>query len=141
MGKPGCSIYQQIKTSFTCNQTGIEIHDEKWDKATSNFKLFFCVILQLWNLANAFTQPALKQHLLSASSNALRLLNNKSDLWISFEQLHRLHKRALPCDIMNYRLSIQLYKIYNEHILNEDWLDINFQQNHIARSVEPWQSG
>ena len=76
---------------------------------------------------------ALKQHLLSASANALRILNNKSDLRISFHQLHKIHKRALPLEMMKYRLSIQLYKVYNDSNMNEDWMDMNVQQNFNSR--------
>ena len=36
-------------------------------------------------------------------------------------------------DIMKYRLSIQLFKIYNGYILNDDWMDMNVQQNFNAR--------
>ena len=40
-------------------------------------------------------------------------------------------------DMMKYRLSIQLYKIYNGlyngHIINDDWMDMNAQQNLNAR--------
>ena len=77
--------------------------------------------------------PVLKQHLLAASSNALKLLNNKSDLRISYDQLHRLHNRALPLDMMKYRLAIQLFKIYNGYIINDDWMDMNMLQNFNAR--------
>ena len=79
--------------------------------------------------------PILKRHLLAASANALKLLNNVSDLRISHDQIHKLHKRALPMDMMKYRMSIQLYKIYNRFINDEDWLDMNVQQNFNDRST------
>ena len=78
--------------------------------------------------------PVLKRHLLFASANALKLLNNVSDLKISHEQIHKFHKRALPMDMMKYKLLIQLYKTYNRYITDDDWLDMNFQQNFNARS-------
>ena len=59
------------------------------------------------------------QHLLSASANALRILNNKSDLRISFHKLHKIHKRSLPLEMMKYCLSIQLYKVYNDSNMSE----------------------
>ena len=76
---------------------------------------------------------ALKQHLLSASANTLRILNIKSDLRISFHQLHKIHKRALPLEMMKYWLSIQLYKGYNDCNMNDDWMDMNMQQNFNSR--------
>ena len=74
-----------------------------------------------------------KQLLLSASANALRILNNVSDIGVSFAQLHRFEKRALPMEFAKYKLSIQLYKIYNSTSMDEDWLDMNNQQNFNAR--------
>ena len=49
---------------------------------------------------------------------------------ISYDDLHKFHKRATP---MKYRLSIQLFKIWNGESQNDDWVDMNFQQNFNAR--------
>ena len=35
--------------------------------------------------------------------------------------------------MMKYRLSIQLYKVYNDSNMNEDWMDMNVQQNFNSR--------
>ena len=77
----------------------------------------------------------LKQHLLSASANALKLLGNKSDLRTSYDQLHRIHKRAPPLDVMKYRLAIQLFKLYNDNGTTDDWIDLNLQQNFNSRQT------
>ena len=77
--------------------------------------------------------PALKQHLLAASAWALKLLGNRNDLMISYDDLHKFHKRATPMNVMKYRLSIQLFKIWNGENQNDDWVDMNFQQNFNAR--------
>ena len=74
-----------------------------------------------------------KQQLLAASANALKLLNNVSDLRTSYNNLHNLEKRATPMNFAKYRLAIQLYKIYNDLSSTEDWSDMNFQQNFNAR--------
>ena len=37
-------------------------------------------------------------------------------------------------NFMNYRLSIQLFKIYNDNSQNDDWLDMNVQQKFNARN-------
>ena len=81
---------------------------------TSNFYSILYYNCEIWLMQSL--SPTLKRHLLSASANALKLLNNVSDLRISHEQIHNLHKRALPMDMMKYRLSIQLYKTYNRYI-------------------------
>ena len=36
-------------------------------------------------------------------------------------------------DMMKYRLSIQLYKLYNGCYTNDDWIDLNVQQNFNSR--------
>ena len=66
---------------------------------------------------------------MAASARALRLLNNTSDLRTSYEQLHKLQGRATPTNMMKYRLSIQLFTLYNGEDMSDDWLDLNHQQN------------
>ena len=55
----------------------------------------------------------------------MRLVN------LSYERMHNLHKRGKPQDVMKYRLSIQLYKLYNANnqMENVNWMDLNLQQN------------
>ena len=73
--------------------------------------------------------PILKQQLLSASAYGLRMLNGKGNEMMSYEQLHQYHKRATPINMMKHRMAIQLHRIYNGEMDNEDWMDLNFQQN------------
>ena len=75
----------------------------------------------------AFTQ-ALKKQLLSASAPALKITRQSQDIQISFEQLHLLNTRATPIKLMTYKLSLQLFKSYNDNEHNETWLSLNFQQ-------------
>ena len=72
--------------------------------------------------------------MLAASAWALKLLGNRNDLLISYDDLHKFHKRATPMNVMKYRLSIQLYKIMNSEDQNADWVDMNFQQNFNTRN-------
>ena len=106
--------------------------DEMKQLITSNFYSVLYYNCEIWLLPSLNT--VLKQHILSASANALRLLHKKSDLRISYDQLHRMEKRALPNDLMQYKLSIQLYKVYNGDNMNDDWQDMNVQQNFNARN-------
>ena len=77
----------------------------------------------------------LKRHLLAASANALKILNNRSDLRISYDQIHRINKRAPPMDMMKYKLAIQLHKIHNVNNANDDWIDLNLQQSFNSRQT------
>ena len=99
---------------------------------TSNFYSVLYYNCEIWLSENL--NARLKQHLLAASSNAIRILNNVSDLRTSYVQLHNLEKRALPMNFARYRLAIQLFKIYNGGNENEDWIDMNVQQNFNART-------
>ena len=94
---------------------------------TSNFYSALYYNCEIWMMPSL--NQLLKQHLISVSANALKILNNVRDLEISYVNLHKIHKRALQTNMMKYRLSLQMYKIYNGHILNDDWIDMNIQQN------------
>ena len=78
---------------------------------TSNFYSILYYNCEIW-LMNSLN-VVLKRHLLAASANALKILNNRSDLRISYDQIHRINKRAAPIDMMKYKLAIQLHKIHN----------------------------
>jgi hypothetical protein len=112
-----------IKKFLTKNETKMLI--------TSNFYSVLYYNCEIW-LSNDLNGRS-KQQILAASANALKLLNNFSDLGISFVQLHRQEKRAMPMNFSKYRLAIQLYKIYNNDYFDDDWLDMNAQQNFNAR--------
>ena len=113
-----------IKKYLTKNETKMLL--------TSNFYSVLYYNCEIWLSNNIkFRQ---KRQLLAASANALRLLNNMNDLQISYEQLHKKEKRAVPLDFGRYKMAIQLYKIYNGVEMNSDWVDMNHQQNFNARS-------
>ena len=78
-------------------------------------------------------KPALKQHLLAASSAALRLCG-KVDWSTSYEKTHEIHKRATPAKMMKYRHALELYNVYNSEDMNTDWIDLNMQQNFNGRN-------
>ena len=71
---------------------------------------------------------------LSCSAQALKILGNKSDLRISNEQRHKITGRATPIQMMKYKHSLLLYKIYNDILQSEDWVDLNWNQSFNARS-------
>ena len=78
-------------------------------------------------------KSSLKQQLLSASSAALRLCG-ESDWSTSFKQIHLIHKRVMPQQMMKYKHSLELYRLYNSNGDRDDWMDLNFQQNHNNRN-------
>ena len=46
----------------------------------------------------------------------------------SFEDLHILNQRATPTQIMQYKHSLLLYKLYNRKEPIQEWVTLNFQQ-------------
>ena len=78
---------------------------------TSNFYSILYYNCEIW--LSQGLNSRLKQQILAASANALKIINNVSDMRTSFIQLHNLEKRAMPMNFTKYRLAIQLFKIYN----------------------------
>ena len=54
-----------------------------------------------------------KQNLLSISATALRSCLSNGGFDISFENLHKSHKKCTPTQIMYYQLALNLHKILN----------------------------
>ena len=99
---------------------------------TSNFYSVLYYNCKVW--LSQELKGLIKQQILAASSNALKMINNVSDLRILYQQLHIQEKRATPMNFSKYRLAIQLFKIYNGVEENNDWVDMNVQQNFNARN-------
>ena len=99
---------------------------------TSNFYSVLYYNCEVW--LSSELKVHVKQQLLAASSRALKVINNVSDLRISYLQLHIQEKRATPMKFVKYKLAVQLHKIYNRVDDNDDWLDMNEQQNFNARN-------
>ena len=49
-------------------------------------------------------------------------------LMISYERIHVINQRAPPNDMMNYKLGIQLFKLYNSKEHSLEWLHLNHNQ-------------
>ena len=99
---------------------------------TSNFYSVLYYNCEVW--LSQELRGQIKQQILAASAYALKIINNVSDLRISYQQLHNQEKRATPMRFAKYKLALQLYKIYNKVDENNDWIDMNDQQNFNARN-------
>ena len=71
---------------------------------------------------------SLKEKLMSASANALKVCMYYPDRMISFENIHLLNKRVTPTAMMKYNLGIQLYKLFNSREHSLEWLHLNMNQ-------------
>jgi hypothetical protein len=99
---------------------------------TSNYYSILFYNSDIWLIPSL--SPNLKQQLLSASASALKMCNNNYDNTISFDQLHSINKRATPIQLMSYKHSLLLHKIFNNQLYFKDWLSLNFQQTFNARN-------
>ena len=92
---------------------------------TSNFYSRFYYGSEIWHIPTL--NRNCKKMLLSASANALKLCNIFYDPFVSYIDLHKLHKRALPSKFCIYRHCLLLHKVFNDSIPRNDWLNLNFQ--------------
>ena len=75
---------------------------------------------KIW-LSTALNQGSKKQ-LLSASALTLKLCGNVTDRRIYFDKFHEFHNRVTPMKMMQYRLALLLYKLYNIENQSDDWM-------------------
>ena len=54
---------------------------------------------------------------------------------MSYKDLHIINKRATPPQLMKYKLSIQLHRLYNGNEPIHDWLALNHNQNLSRRQI------
>jgi endonuclease/exonuclease/phosphatase family metal-dependent hydrolase len=100
---------------------------------TSNFYSILYYNSEVWLLNNL--NVSLKQSLLSTSANALKMALHYPKHNISFNNLHLITKRATPNMISMYKLSLLLYKIYNEKLPTNEWEHLNFDQYFTSRQI------
>ncbi len=70
----------------------------------------------------------LQKQLLSSSAKALRFAFHYPDPMISYYNLHKMADRAMPNMFLKYKLSLLLYKTYNNEIPGNDWISLCFDQ-------------
>ena len=82
----------------------------------------------------------LKQKLLSASAKALRVCWRNPNYEISFESLHKMSKRATPEQMMRYKLSLCLYRLYNSPFNLKDFNSKEFIRLNVNQILTSRQS-
>ena len=73
---------------------------------------------ELWHITSL--NPNSKQHLLSASPNALRHSDITNFPNRSFVDLHRLNKGAKPTQMSTYKHALLLFKLYKSNEQSDD---------------------
>ena len=98
----------------------------------SNYYSILYYNSEIWHLPTL--SPRLKQTLLSASANALKLCLTTLPQNTSFESIHSLAKRSTPYQISTYKHALQLFKLFNSSNMSDDWVSLNLQQNFNRRN-------
>ena len=106
--------------------------DELKGLLTSNYYSILYYNSEIWHIPTL--SPHLKQKLLSASANAIKLSLSALPLNTSFDTIHSISKRATPTQMSTYKHALQLFKLYNSNNMSDDWVSLNVQQNFNARN-------
>ena len=101
---------------------------------TANYYSVLYYNSEIWHLPS--NTHSSKKQLLSASALPLKLCVRHYDRNTSFHSLHSQTKRANPTQIMLYKLSLLLYKTYNNELISPDWLDLFFNQTFNSRETK-----
>ena len=78
---------------------------------TSNYFSVLYYNSEIWHLPTL--KPVLKQKLMSASANAIKLCLSKQPPNTSYESIHKIAKRTTPSQMSTYKHALQLYKLFN----------------------------
>ena len=54
---------------------------------------------------------------------------------MSYDTLHSINNRALPNQMLLYKLALTLFKLYNFRLPQFEWLNLNFDQILTSRQV------
>ena len=93
---------------------------------TSNYYSVLFYNSEIWHLPTL--GPQLKQKLLSASANAIKLCITKLPPNTSHDAIHKLAKRGTQVQMSIFKHAIQLHKLHNSTNMSDDWVSLNIQK-------------
>ena len=98
---------------------------------TANFYSILYYNSEVWHLQAL--KSNLKQKLLSASANAIKVCIKFCTNDISFIDLHKTYNRATPENFLLYKHAITLFKLLNEQTFTTEWVAIAVTGNIISQ--------
>ena len=101
---------------------------------TANYFSVLYYNSEVWHLPTL--KPEIKQHLLSASANALKLAQRYPDRMESFINIHTNLNRATPEKLLLFKHAILLHKLFNTRTPNIEWVDLAFKQTYSQRQTK-----
>ena len=90
---------------------------------TSNFYSILFYNSEVWHIPSL--NQELKHSLFVASAGALKMCKHYHDPYESYYEIHSTTKRATPEMLCKYKLSLLLYKTFNEQVPEDEWLHLN----------------
>ena len=87
----------------------------------------------MWHISNLKWE--LKQILLSVSANTLKLAPKSPNIYESYIDLHKSCSRAHPNQMISYKHSILLHKMYNSYCPQMVFIKLNFNQILTSRQL------
>lgn len=93
---------------------------------TSNVFSILYYNSEVWHLPSL--NQSLHKKLLTFSSTAIKMAFHYPRYLISYNNLHKMAKRATPEMFCKYKLSLLLHKLYNDRFPTNEWLHLNFDQ-------------
>ena len=100
---------------------------------TSNFYSILFYNSEIWHIPSLNSN--LKQKILSSSARAIKICIKNCDPMTSFKQLHEIAGRATPEKLMQYKLALSLYKLYNGEQNSLEFIALNFTQILTSRQI------
>ena len=85
---------------------------------TSNYYSILFYNSEVWHIPNL--KPQIKQLLMSASANALKITQRTPNPFESFIDVHKSCKRATPNQIIAYKHAILLHTLYKKRLPQAD---------------------
>ena len=101
---------------------------------TANYFSVLYYNSEVWHLPTL--KPEIKQHLLSASANALKLAQRYPDRMESFINIHTNLNRATPEKFLLFKHAILLHKLFNTRTPSIEWVDLTFKQTYSQRQTK-----
>jgi hypothetical protein len=81
---------------------------------------------EIWHLS---TLLYLKNNIRSASANGFQICTPNFNYMMSYDHLHSVNNRAQPHQILKYKFTLLLFKLYRVKIPTRDWLALNHGQS------------
>ena len=82
---------------------------------------------EVWHLPDRSTEQ--NKMIKFASANALRIISNEMTIYHTHTEIHKMAKRALPDQMIQYKHALMMYKLFRHCTPDNEFVHLNFQAN------------